>query len=399
MARQHNKPYIVKDSTARALEVAEYHFDEAWLRDFIFAHQQVLPINEIEPVFDLLIPVCTELPCTKTGSADILFINDAGLLTLVECKLWKNPGARREVVAQILDYAKELSRWGYDDLQRAVHDRIGKKLYDLVRENRKDAEELDESTFNDSVSRNLKRGRFLLLIVGEGIRESVELIADFLQQHAHLNFTFALVEMGVFQLPKEIGEGFLVHPRLVTRTVEMERAVIRIEDGKLVAEMPPTPRRSTTTPGGKRTTITEQVFYENLDPKIAKVLQEFFDKALSLGIGLEVDPGQSSLMLKLSTGDKEYNLGTFRKNGIFRNYRIASYTERFGYPEIGEKYLEQLASLFEGGYVDKPSHKFQWTVKKRPNQFITIAEVLAVQDRWLEIIRDTTNKLLAVQET
>jgi hypothetical protein len=73
MARQHNKPYIVKDSTAHALQAAEYRFDEAWLRDFIFAHQQVLPINEIEPVFDLLIPVCTELRCAKAGSADILF--------------------------------------------------------------------------------------------------------------------------------------------------------------------------------------------------------------------------------------------------------------------------------------------------------------------------------------
>ena len=80
MARQHSKPYIVRDSTARALEGAEYHFDEAWLRDFIFAHQQVLPINEIEPVFDLLIPVCTELR-TNAGPAEILFINDAGLLS------------------------------------------------------------------------------------------------------------------------------------------------------------------------------------------------------------------------------------------------------------------------------------------------------------------------------
>ena len=29
-------------------------------------------------------------------------------------------------------------------------------------------------------------GTFLLLIVGNGIRESVELIAEFLQEHAHL---------------------------------------------------------------------------------------------------------------------------------------------------------------------------------------------------------------------
>ena len=106
-------------------------------------------------------------------------------------------------------------------------------------------------------------------------------------------------------------------------------------------------------------------------------------------------PSTSAIILTFC----ETTYGTFKKNGTFRNYRIASYTERYGYPEIGEKYLEQLASLFEGGYVDKPSHRFIWTVKKRNNQFVTIAEVLAVQDRWLEIIRDTANKLLAVQET
>lgn len=354
MARQHIKPYVVKDSTARPLEAAEYHFDEAWLRDFIFAHHQVLPINEIEPVFDLLIPVCTELP-TKAGSADILFINDAGLLTLVECKLWKNPAARRAVVAQILDYAKELSRWSIDDLQRAVQDKIGKKLYDLVREN---TEELDESTFNDSVSRNLKRGRFLLLIVGEGIRESVELIADFLHQHAHLNFSFALVEMGVFQLPKEVGEGYLVHPRLVTRTVEIERAVIRIEDGKLIADMP---RIEPTHP----TTITEEAFYEGMDNKeTARALKELFDKAQGLGIGLEPNIKKQYLGLKVHTPDRDYNLGSFTQKGRFRNWGIAKHTEEFGHPEIGEEYLERLASLLEDGYVDKPNNKLQWTVKK-----------------------------------
>ena len=31
---------------------------------------------------------------------------------LIECKLWRNPEARREVVGQILDYAKVLTRRG-----------------------------------------------------------------------------------------------------------------------------------------------------------------------------------------------------------------------------------------------------------------------------------------------
>jgi len=121
MPRQHSKPYIVKDSTTHALETTEYRFNEAWLRDFIFTHPQVLPVDEIEPVFSSLIPVCTDLP-TRSGPVDILFVNEAGLLTIVECKLWKNPEARRMVIGQILDYQKDISRWSYDDLQCSSND-------------------------------------------------------------------------------------------------------------------------------------------------------------------------------------------------------------------------------------------------------------------------------------
>ena len=64
-----------------------------------------------------------------------------------------------------------------------------------------ESEDMDERDFIDSVSRNLRRGRFLLLIVGDGIRESVEHIVDFLQEYAHLNFGLALVEFGIFRLP------------------------------------------------------------------------------------------------------------------------------------------------------------------------------------------------------
>ena len=47
-------------------------------------------------------------------------MNGEGYLTLVETKLWRNPEARRTVVAQIIDYASHLSTWTYDDLRQAV---------------------------------------------------------------------------------------------------------------------------------------------------------------------------------------------------------------------------------------------------------------------------------------
>ncbi len=129
------------------------------------------------------VPICTELK-TKAGPIGNLFVTPSGLPVLVECKLWRNPQGRCEVVAQILDYAKELSRWSSADLQREVSrrlDRPDNPLLDLVRAAHP---ALDEARFNDALTVNLRRGRFLLLIVGDGIREGVEAIADYLLAHA-----------------------------------------------------------------------------------------------------------------------------------------------------------------------------------------------------------------------
>ena len=41
----------------------------------------------------------------------------------------------------------------------------------------------------DNVTRHLSRGEFLLLIVGDGIREGAEKIVDFVQRHSGLRFS------------------------------------------------------------------------------------------------------------------------------------------------------------------------------------------------------------------
>ena len=65
---------------------------------------------------------------------------------------WRNPEARREVVSQILDYAKELSRWSSSDVQREVSHRLkrdGNPLLDMVRAV---DPEVDERQFNDALT-------------------------------------------------------------------------------------------------------------------------------------------------------------------------------------------------------------------------------------------------------
>src|SRR5581483_6602945 len=114
----------------------------------------LLPVDQIEPAFNPLVPICTELP-TGRGNVDCLLVTPAGDLALIEGKLWRNSEARREVVAQIIDYAREMSGWSFETFQKPIRkakplNGSGSKqdsLFELVSA----AGEADEVSFQDAV--------------------------------------------------------------------------------------------------------------------------------------------------------------------------------------------------------------------------------------------------------
>ena len=196
--------------------------DEATLQDLLFRHPQALPIASIDASYDGVVPVCKELH-TPAGYVDAIYVNALGRLTLAEFKLWRNPQARREVIGQILDYAKELAFWSYEDLQREVSKslkRKGNALHELVSAA---YPEVDEAAFVDNVSRHLKRGEFLLLIIGDGIREDVKNIIDFVQGHGGLHFNLALIEAALY---RDKHDQVIVQPRIATRTELVPRYIL-----------------------------------------------------------------------------------------------------------------------------------------------------------------------------
>lgn len=231
MSRQNALPILVHGEQAVllnqvSLTEAAGGISEAAIQDLVHRFPNCLPIAEIDPAFTGPIAICRELK-TPAGQIDNLLVTPSGMPVLVECKLWRNPEGRREVVGQILDYAKELSRWTCADLQREVSKRLGVQGNPLLELVRAVAPEVDEVAFNDALSLNLRRGRFLLLIVGDGIREGVEAIAEYLQRHAGLHFSMGLVEMPIFRLP---DGGLLVTPRILARTVSITRTVVAVPE-------------------------------------------------------------------------------------------------------------------------------------------------------------------------
>ena len=237
MSRQHSLPILLDATGAQTvtslpLGSGPDQISEADLQQLIHAFPACLPIREIDPLFADPVPMCMELP-TAAGPIDNFMLTASGLPVLVECKLWRNPQGRREVVGQILDYAKELTRWTSSDVHREVAQRSGLGSNPMLAKLRESGHEIDEVAFNDALTLNLRRGRFLLLIVGDGIREGVEAIAEYLQRHANLHFTLGLVEMPVF----ELADGRrLVTPRVLARTHLIERQVVTVPEGMILLD-------------------------------------------------------------------------------------------------------------------------------------------------------------------
>ncbi|MDE2846876.1 MAG: hypothetical protein OXO51_09230 [Gemmatimonadota bacterium] len=223
----HNNEAEIYERVYVGANVSEGSVRESTIQNLLFRYPDTLPISAIDSAYMGIIPVCKELR-TPSGFVDALYVNPHGRLVLVEFKLWRNPEARREVIGQILDYAKDLASWDYEDLQREVSLNTGKVLFDLVKN---ENNVLNENDFVDSVSRYLRRGEFLLLIVGDGISEGVENIVDFVQRHSGLHFNLALVEASLY---RDTLNQLFVHPRVLARTEIVQRFTFEGEIGTVI---------------------------------------------------------------------------------------------------------------------------------------------------------------------
>lgn len=212
--------------------------DEAWLRDILFAYPEIIPIDEIDSSFGPLIPLCKELR-TTAGRIDAVFINGRGRLTIVECKLWKNPEARREVVAQTLDYVAALASWSYADLCKhvgAAVKKTGNAPFEAVQTH--GGAEINEGKFGEAVGKSLREGRFLVLIAGDGFREGMQSLTELVSRPATKAFSFGLVEVALYRFAKN---QIAVLPRVLAKPEVIERhvTIVSVKDLAMIVEEEP----------------------------------------------------------------------------------------------------------------------------------------------------------------
>lgn len=256
------------------IDLSQSEVSEEQLQELMHGNPALLPVDKFDGSFGPLISLGREIL-----GIDNLFISPTGRLTVVEAKLWRNPQATRTVLAQVLDYASRLSRLSYEELESACQAANRSvlssetSLFRFVTDQCPD-HVLHEQDFVDRLQRDLRNGRFLLLVVGDGIREGLEHVLDALHQQSRLHFTFGLVTLGLYR--ESLSGGTLVVPNVIAHSTEVERAVVTIRG--TTAEQVDVDVRSG--PAERAPKLTEQEFLESIeDPRVRHFGERLFQWA------------------------------------------------------------------------------------------------------------------------
>lgn len=214
-------------------------FSERWIQDRVHEHPDLIPLDRIEPGAGPMIPIAREFTLSRSGGPvylDCLGVTRSGRLVLVECKLWRNPQARREVVAQIIEYAALLKGLGYADLSAKLKSLApGRGANPLYEHARSYGTDLDEATFVDAVSRSLEFGDFHLIIVGDGIRSDLHAIGAYINETLAAFSRLSLVELQVW---KGVAGNLVVLPQLPLRTEIVKQRLVVDQAGAPVQLAP-----------------------------------------------------------------------------------------------------------------------------------------------------------------
>lgn len=261
---------------------------ERWFRDAIAANPALViePCRAAEMTDEDWYFWAVEHPVTdaegnSVGSIDVLLISSSGRVGIVETKLAYNPGKRRSVLAQILDYAVHLPELEPNELPAfpgGVHASL------------------------EEVMAHLTRGDCLLIIAGDELDPRVvKLSQAIIGDHMLNQWELALVELALYQTVGSGAPGFVIVPSLrgmvSTETRNVVRVVIPVDGGKPQIKL----ERIAPEAGSKmRQRWTEELFFEKL--KATDTLAESF-KAMVTRIRALANGSDDRITLAWGTGD------------------------------------------------------------------------------------------------
>jgi len=186
-------------------------------------HPQLIPGKQIEPGSEdppQFVLLRREMS-VGSWSLDHLFVDQKGILTLVETKLIENPESRREVVGQIMEYAANAKKfWAEGRVRQKAAEYWSQKGkngdLDQILKN-EFGENLDIENFWATVETNLEDGKIRLIIATDELRPEVRRIIEYLNKEMK-NAEILGLEIRFYG---EESASLVVVPRIVGQTQDI----------------------------------------------------------------------------------------------------------------------------------------------------------------------------------
>jgi hypothetical protein len=385
--RRDCRPYLIDKSNAHT-QMDRVRFDdkkvaEAFLQEIIHASPDLLPIERLDANYSPSVSLGREII-----NIDNLLISPTGRITIVETKLWRNPQATREVIAQAIDYANKLWEMEYDEFQQLARTALSPaplkdmSLYEYVAQCYPELV-LDEEEFHDETQKCLNNAEFMLLIVGDGIRENLESMTEMLYK-PQLHFKFGLIEVQLYESPAMPYR--LVIPNIVAQATELRRTVVKVESGAkptiaIQIDEPPTINKT------RRVLSEEEFFAEIKDQDACDVFRQLLEFGAELGASPLWRASSVGLRFPDPRGQRKVGYTLFLLNldatvsDGFLGYQLE---ESIGNSAIAENRGKELSKVFGIPYAPKYKALERGIFWKR------IAEQI---DTFKEIMRNTVNEL------
>jgi hypothetical protein len=212
---------IGENSMTQTLVRVHCKDEEKELQDLLFHNPHLLPSDQIDPenpprwlLIKREIPVRNPASGTDWWSLDFLYVDHTGTLTLVECKRCNDTRSRREVIAQMIEYAANGQHyWSQEELkQHALMTAGGEEALKkwVIEQN---WESID--AFFAFAVEKLKKSQVRLVFFLENSPNELRSLVDFLNRQLNETEVF-LVEARLY----ETSSGRIVVPWLFGYTEE-----------------------------------------------------------------------------------------------------------------------------------------------------------------------------------
>jgi hypothetical protein len=225
------KIFLVGEGKNELVPMVETQYaKEDVLQVMLEKYPDLLPGDQINPESPrrwLLVNREVGIPAEKVGgdiwSIDHLFLDQDGIPTFVECKRSSDTRSRREVVAQMLDYAANGTEyWAIERLIQSTTEtatRNGKSLDEEIKRLLDVDDDNEIEGYWDLVENNLRAGKVRLVFVSDETPRELRRLVEF------LNSKMIDVEVLAVEIKQFVGNGDkkAVVPRLIGMTESVRK--------------------------------------------------------------------------------------------------------------------------------------------------------------------------------